>query len=148
MKASKKGIDFIKRYESFSSKVYYCQAGKPTIGYGHVITKEESHLLKATITKEEALKILARDLERFEKAVLRLVKVPISQTQFDMLVSFAFNTGEGQKGLAGSTLLKKVNLNPNDQTIKDEFSKWVWANGMRSNGLIRRRKEEGEVYFT
>jgi lysozyme len=148
MKISKEGIDFIKSFESFKPKMYYCQAGKPTIGYGTVIdTESEKYLLTATIAEEKASQLMAIDLGRFERSVNSLVKVKLTQHQFDMLVSFAYNAGAGDDGLAGSTLLKKVNINPNDPTIKAEFNRWVYAGGKKSNGLIRRRKDEGEIYF-
>jgi lysozyme len=147
MKISKEGIEFIKGFEKFRPKMYICPAGKPTIGYGHVITARDQHLMTAAITQAQALEILDEDLDRFEKAVNSLVKVKLTQNQFDMLVSFAFNVGEGQDGLAGSTLLKKVNINPLDPTIKAEFNRWVYSNKKKLEGLVVRRKDEGEIYF-
>ena len=66
--------------------------------------------------------------------------------QFDALVSFAYNVGVGN--FAKSTLLKKVNANPNDPTIRSEFEKWNKANGRVLKGLVTRRKEEADLYFT
>ena len=68
------------------------------------------------------------------------------QNQFDALVSFAYNLGNG--ALKGSTLLKKVNANPNDIAIKKEFLKWVNAGGKRLQGLVNRRTEEANLYFS
>jgi lysozyme len=70
----------------------------------------------------------------------------ITQNQFNALVSFAYNLGA--QSLKGSTLLKKVNANPNDPTIAVEFLKWVNAGGRKVAGLVRRREAEANLYFT
>jgi lysozyme len=69
----------------------------------------------------------------------------VNQNQFDALVSFAYNLGSG--ALKSSTLLKKVNINPNDTTIQAEFEKWVYAGNVKLQGLIRRRKSEAFLYY-
>jgi len=82
---------------------------------------------------------------RFAKRVDTLVTSNINQNQFNALVSFAYNVGTGN--FASSTLLKKVNKNPNDLTIKAEFLRWNKANGKVINGLTNRRIEEADLYF-
>jgi len=62
------------------------------------------------------------------------------------LISFAYNLGEG--ALRSSTLLKKVNANPIDVSIRDEFMKWVHSNGEVVEGLVNRRRDEANLYFT
>ena len=94
---------------------------------------------------EEVDAILRADLARFEKGVATYCPVPLTQGQFDALVSFAFNLGTA--ALAKSTLLKKVKANPDDPAISREFAKWVNAGGLKRNGLVTRRRIEAELYF-
>ena len=70
----------------------------------------------------------------------------LNQNQFNALVSFAYNVGTGN--FSSSTLLKKVNRNPDDLTIKDEFLRWNKAGGKVLNGLTNRRNEEADLYFS
>jgi lysozyme len=146
MKTGKEGIELIKAFEGFRGRKYYCAAGEPTIGYGHVILKGEERLHTATISEQEGELLLQRDLFKFEAHVKRLVKVRLTQPQFDALVSFAYNCGPAN--LERSTLLKKVNANPNDKSIAYEFSRWNKAGGKVLNGLTRRRKAEADLYFS
>ncbi|MCJ2030709.1 lysozyme [Methylobacterium sp. J-043] len=95
------------------------------------------------ITQAEADDILARDLVRFEDAVARLVRVPVTQNQFDALVSFAFNLGEGNLG--SSTLLKKLNAGDYDGAA-DQFARWNKAKGKVLTGLTRRRAAEADLF--
>ena len=99
------------------------------------------------ITKEKADELLMEDLQEFQKGVEKLTsRVKLIDNQFSALVSFAFNLGLGN--LENSTLLKKVNRNPNDETIRNEFMKWIYAGGKPLEGLKRRRKHEADLYFT
>ena len=83
---------------------------------------------------------------RFAKRVNTLVTSNLNQNQFNALVSFAYNVGTGN--FSSSTLLKKVNRNPDDLTIKDEFLRWNKAGGKVLNGLTNRRNEEAILYFS
>ena len=85
-------------------------------------------------------------LVSFEKAVDSYCIDTINQSQFDALCSFAYNCGVGN--LKSSTLLKKVNVNPDDPTIKDEFLKWTKGGGKTLPGLVKRRTEEAQLYFS
>ena len=152
MKTSSNGIALIKSFESLKLTAYRCAAGVPTIGYGHtgadVTAADVSG--KKTITEVQAEALLKKDLEKFEKGVSDLTKgVALNQNQFDALVSFAFNVGIGSDttGLKGSTLLKKLRVNPNDKAIAAEFALWNKAKGVVLNGLTARRKAEAELYF-
>ena len=141
MKTSNKGIDLIKKHEGFRSKAYRCSANVLTIGFGHTLNVKSTDV----ITLDEADHFLRQDVEFAEKEVNRH-NLNINQNQFDALVSFVFNLGVGN--FARSTLLRKIKSNPNDPTIRKEFERWIYAGGKVLNGLVRRRKEEAELYFT
>jgi len=147
LKISKEGLDLIKKYEGFRNHPYLCSANVPTIGYGNTYYPNGNKvtLNDPPITKQRAEELLLIIVASFEKGVNRLVKSSINQNQFDALVSFAYNLGV--TALSTSTLLKKVNVNPNDPSIKNEFKKWVNAGGKRLKGLVRRRNEEAFLYF-
>lgn len=136
------GIDLIKRFEGFSHTVYICPAGYPTIGYGHVVKPQEREQFAGGITTAQAEVLLRQDVQTAERAVLRLITVPLTNGQFDALVSFTFNLGAG--ALQRSTLRRKLNRRDH-AIIPAEFRKWVWAGGRKLEGLARRR--EAEVYL-
>ena len=145
-KGSQKLIDLIKKFEGCKLEAYKCPAGIPTIGFGSTLYENGERIkLGDKIDLKRAEQLLANTLGTYELFVDANTRDDISQGQFDALVDFAYNCGNGN--LKSSTLLKKVNLNPNDKTIKDEFMKWTRANGKIMNGLINRRKAEVEVYF-
>lgn len=141
MKTSQKGIDLIKRLESFRSKPYYCAAGVLTIGYGHTRTVFKN----LVVTEKQAEELLISDLQIFEKQ-LNYLYLNLNQNQYDAIISFIFNLGIGN--FRKSTLLKKIKLNPDDLTIAGEFVKWIKAGGKRLRGLLLRRIAESELYFT
>lgn len=142
MKTSERGIDLIKSFEGLSLKTYKCPAGIDTIGYGHTGNDVKPDMV---ITEQQAEELLKKDLNQFEIGVGKLITSGINQNQFDALVSFAYNLGTG--ALQKSTLLKKVNADPDDLAIAKEFNKWVLAGGKRLEGLVRRRKAESDLYF-
>lgn len=141
MKTSDKGIDLIKKYEGFRAKAYKCPSDKWTIGYGHTLNVKSTDV----IDKAQAEYFLRQDVEFAEKEVNRH-NLNINQNQFDALVSFVFSLGVGN--FARSTLLRKIKSNPDDPTIRKEFERWVYAGGKILTGLIKRRKEEANLYFT
>ena len=141
MKTSPKGISLIKEFEGLSLDAYLCSAGVLTIGYGHTGGVQKGD----KITAKKAEELLQDDLKKFENGVLRLVRVPLNQNQFDALVSFAFNLGVGNLGK--STLLRKLN----DRDFKGaaaEFVRWNKAGGRELAGLTRRRNAEAELFST
>jgi lysozyme len=89
--------------------------------------------------------MLKETADKFATDVDKLIKSKLTQNQFNALVSFAFNLGV--TALNKSTLLKKVNINPNDPTIAAEFAKWNKAGGKVLNGLTKRRAKEAKLYF-
>ena len=134
------GHALIKAFEGFSSSVYLCPAGYPTIGYGHVVLPGETF---GEITTHEGEALLARDLPRYERAVCRLIELPLSDPCFDALVSFTFNLGEG--ALAASTLRRLVNAGRACEAAP-QFDRWVFAAGRKLPGLVRRRAAERALW--
>ena len=147
MKLGSKGLELIKSFEGFYSKPYLDPIGIPTIGYGatYYPDKRKVTMKDKPLTEKEASDLLKEMMITYENDVKRLVKRELNQNQFDALVSFTYNLGAANLGK--STLLKKVNANPCDKTIKDEFLKWSKAGGKVLNGLTRRRNAEAELYF-
>jgi lysozyme len=140
MKTSQKGVDLIKGFESFSPVPYKCEAGKLTIGYGHLIKPKENF---TRITKEEAEDILKKDISATECALNQYVSVNLNQNQFDALVSLVFNIGVGN--FFTSTLLHI--LNKEDYAgASEQFDRWIFVKKRISHGLERRRKKEKELF--
>jgi lysozyme len=142
-----KGIPIIRKFEGLKLRAYLCPADVWTIGYGNTFYENGSKVQEGEkITLDRADKLLFFVVTKFEAEVKKLVKSAINDNQLGALTSFAFNVGAGN--LAKSTLLKKVNANPNDVTIRDEFMRWTKAGGKVLNGLVTRRKAEADLYFS
>lgn len=137
------GLGLIRRFEGFSPTIYICPAGYPTIGYGHVVLANEQDRFATGITPAQATELLRQDVRIAERAVLRLISVPLTDGQFDALVSFTFNLGAG--ALQRSTLRLKANRGEHE-SVPAELMKWVWAAGKKLLGLVRRRQAEGACY--
>ena len=148
MKIDKKGLSLIAEFEGLSLKPYKCSASIPTIGYGSTYYENGTRVQMSDvpITKQRAEQLLQHTADRFASKVANLIKKPVTQNQFNALVSFAFNVGSG--ALASSTLLKLVNVNPNDIMIAKEFLKWNKINKVPVQGLTNRRIKESALYFT
>ena len=146
MQTSLDGIQLITRYEGFRAKPYLCSGGKATIGYGSTFWEDGTpvKMTDKVITRGRGNDLFRNTLKKYESAVNKYVKSAINQNQFDALVSFCYNVGGAN--LSKSTLLKKVNINPIDLTIKNEFLKWNRAGGIVLQGLINRRKAEYTLY--
>ncbi len=140
MKISQAGKDLIISFEGIRLEAYKCPAGVWTIGVGSTVPAVHAG---EVITKQQALARFDKDLAKFENAVDRLVKVPLTQNQFDALVSFTFNVGEG--ALAKSTLLKKLNAGDYD-AVPSELMKWTKGGGKELPGLVRRRRAEAAMW--
>lgn len=165
MKASEKCIALIKKWESLHDgdlstiglEPKMCPAGIWTEGYGHAMKFKGAFLqgrfnerfswsLRQVKTEADALRLLKADITEFEDHVNDIVTSSINQNQFDALVSFCFNLGP--TSLRNSSLVKKVNANPNDPAIRREFEKWVLCGGLKLQGLVNRRKDEANLYFS
>ena len=138
MKVSEDCINLVSKFEGFSGKAYKCPAGVWTIGYGHT----EGVKPNDTITQEKAKELLNEELNSFSERVASML-ITATQSQFDALVSFAYNLGTG--ALRGSTLLKLHNAGKYTEA-KAEFGKWTRAAGVVLNGLVKRRAAEAELY--
>lgn len=148
MKLSSSGLDLIKRFEGYSDRPYLCAAGKPTISYGltYYPNGKKVTMKDSKITKQEGDEMFYKIVSNFASDVLKLVKTNITVNQLNALTSFAYNVGVAN--LQKSTLLKLVNINPNDANIAKEFLKWNKANGKVLNGLTNRRIAESALYFS
>jgi lysozyme len=136
----------IKKFEGYMSKAYPDAKGVWTIGYGNTFYTDGTPVKEGdTITKVEAEKLFSEVLDQFAGDVADAVRVELNKCQFDALVSFTYNVGIGN--LKRSTLLKKVNADPKDESIRTEFNKWNKSGGKTLPGLIKRRKDEADYYF-
>ena len=146
MKLNKAGADLIKEFEGCKLKAYQCSAMKWTIGFGNTFYEDGSPVLPGhAITQQKADQLFELIANEFAAKVAKLVTSIVTLNQFGALVSFAYNCGIAN--LQKSTLLKKVNANPNDPSIRAEFAKWNKANSKILAGLSRRREAEANLYF-
>ena len=143
IRVSSVGLSLIKQFEKLRSVGYVCPAGFPTIGYGHVIKVGEA--FPQPLSELEAETLLLQDIEGAAKAVHRLIKVPLTQGQFDALISFTFNCGAG--ALQRSTLRACVNRQDHGQ-VPAELLKWTHSCGKFLTGLMHRRMAEALLYVT
>lgn len=139
MHISEAGLTLIRQSEGLRLSAYRCPAGIPTIGYGSTAGVR----MGQTITAERAESLLREDVRQFESAVDRLVKVPLTQSQYDALVSFSFNLGA--KSLEKSTLLRLLNAGDYSGAAA-QFDRWVYASGKKLPGLITRRAAERALF--
>ena len=137
MQLSSAGLELIKRSEGFRNRVYRDVAGIPTIGYGHRLLPAEA--FASGMDELQASQILIRDVRVAEQAVEGLVKVALTEGQFDALVDFCFNLGAGK--LASSTLLKVLN-GGRYQDAAEQLLRWDLAGGEENAGLKARREAE------
>ena len=158
MNVSPRAITMIRHHEGVRNKPYRCPALLWTIGVGHVMYPEQAKLPMnrrgevnlriedfRVFTDGEIDAILRSDLDRFERGVERFCPVPLTQGQFDALVSFAFNVGLGT--LQRSTLRQKV-LRGDMEGAAEEFLKYCLAGGKILKGLQNRRKDERAVFLS
>lgn len=142
MKTSSQGLALIEQFEGFVTTPYRCPAGWWTIGYGHVIREAEQERL-VQVDRSTARELLQQDVRVVEQAIARLIHVPLTQPQFDALVSFTFNLGAG--ALQRSSFRRKINRGEHEE-VPRELMRWVWGGGRKLPGLVRRRAAEGRLY--
>lgn len=143
MKTSADGRRFIEAFEGRYLKAYQDSVGVWTVGFGHTTAAGEPYITRdMTITEDDADRILANDLAKVERQVLGCIQKPLNQAQFDALVSFTFNLGQGN--LSRSSLARRINAG--DYDVAGEFIKWNRAGGQVLAGLTRRRKAESLMW--
>lgn len=147
--------NLVKLSEGLSLKAYHDSIDPPgvdTIGYGTIqypptyLGGKKVKVGDPPITEAQATEFLKWEIGQQAQFVDPLLRDDLSVNQFDAIISFAYNEGVGR--FKTSTLRSKVNANPADPTIRDEFMKWVFADGKKQKGLITRRKAEADLYFT
>jgi len=153
MKASDIIKESIKKHEGIKLKAYRCPANVWTIGYGH--TKDVNEGM--SITQSEADDFLEEDVTEAEEAVISLIGKSLMpfvlQQEFDSMVSFVFNLGKPKT--RKYSILKKWRKRFNarkvlyysDEEILYWFGKYVYGDGKRLPGLVKRRKEEAENFI-
>lgn len=141
MKHSATCVALVREFEGCRLTAYQDSGGVWTIGYGHTSGVGPNQVC----TEEQALVWLDDDLAISDAAVNRLVTVRITQNQFDALVDFDFNDGEGN--LERSSLLKFLNIGQSLLAAR-EFGKWIYAAGQVEPGLVRRRAAEQTLFLT
>ena len=147
MDLSEVGLNFIKDWEKLELEAYHGAADPPgvwTIGYGHTRTAKEGQ----TITEEDALQLLKQDLLEAVLGVNKALEeghalLDTSQSQFDAMVSLAFNVGV--YAVQTSTLMAH-HTEGNFFLAAQEFGRWHFSNKQRRRGLLRRRFREAAMY--
>jgi len=140
MRTGQKGIDLIKKYEGCKLTSYLCPAMKWTIGWGNTHYEDGSDVKDGdTITQERADELLLNLLPKYEATVNKYIKRPLNQNEFDALVSFCWNCGSSE------TLFRLVNAY-DDKTVEWWKTHYIKGGGKVLSGLVKRRKEESELY--
>lgn len=144
------GIELIKKYEGCKLKAYRCPAGVLTIGYGNTTYLNGNKVKEGDIISQEEADALFKDtVDKFEQQVKMILgdtlKAILPESSISALVSFAYNVGI--TAFAKSTLLRIIKDNKNNlKDIEIQFKRWNKANGKVLEGLVKRRKEEFEMY--
>ena len=141
LQLSAAGIEALCGYESCSLTAYRDSGGVWTIGWGHTGPDVHEGL---TWTQDQADAAFVRDTAWAQAAVRNDVAVPLTQPQFDALVSLVFNIGAG--AFARSTLLRKLNAG-DYRGAADEFLRWNRDNGEVVTGLAVRRAKERAMFL-
>jgi len=147
MKISPKGLKLITKFEGFSATPYKCPAKVPTIGFGFTIYPDGTQvtLSDPAISMSEAYEILAKLVVNYENTVNKVIKVELTQGQFDALVSLCYNIG--RKNFSNSTLVKELNAGKPIKEVAEHFMSWVKARGKTLPGLITRRSFEKHYFL-
>ncbi|MCU1247102.1 MAG: phage-related lysozyme (muraminidase) [Edaphobacter sp.] len=149
MQISNAGLNLIKTDEGFKPHLYDCPANDATIGYGHLVHHgpvcgaASEAPFAGGITEEQGSALLIEDVAYAEHSVAHLVMVPLSQGQYDALVSFTYNEGAGR--LQTSTLLEVLNAG-NYGAVPSELLKWEFGGGKKLAGMVARREAEAALF--
>lgn len=146
MKVNADGYALLKRFEGCRLKAYLCPAGVWTIGYGNTFYEDGTKVKEGdVITQQRADELAKFIVEQFADSIRAMIKQPLNENQFSACVSLAYNIGTG--GFKKSSVLRKLNVNPNDSTIADSFRMWNKGGGVVLKGLVNRREAEIQLYF-
>jgi len=146
MKLSQNGYEFISQEEGVKTHAYQDAIGIWTVGIGFIQVDGTKVTKDTTLSLDSIKTEFFKQIVKYEDTVNNYVTSKINQNQFDALVSFSFNLGVG--ALPSSHLLIKINANPQDSTITDEFVKWDKAGGKVNQSILGRRKREAKLYFS
>ena len=139
MNISEQGLELIKIFEGCELKAYKCAAGVWTIGYGHIKGVSEGDEISASTANI----MLQEEIVEYEDYINNGVTVPLKQHQFDAMVSWVYNLGNGN--LTSSTLLKVLNSSDYDG-VPEQMMRWNKAGGKVLEGLTRRRQAEADMF--
>jgi lysozyme len=141
------GLELIKHYEGWRDAVYLCSAARCTIGWGSTWDRDGNAitLKHLDITKKQGEYLLLREVRHSEAAIRKLVKTELTENMFSSLCSFIYNVGSGN--FQKSTMRMRLNRGLHEEAA-DEFPKWRRAGGRIVKGLVRRRKQERELFLT
>jgi len=135
--------NLIKQFEGLRLTPYYCPAGHKTIGYGHVITPQES--IGNRINKQQAEELLEDDIRKCQTALHKYCSVPLTENQQAALISFIFNCGVG--AFQSSTLRQRLNRGEY-LNAANELLRWIHAKGVKLPGLVERREIEQSLFLS
>ena len=141
------GLELIKHYEGWRKSVYLCSAARATIGWGSTWDRngDAVTLKHLDITKKQGEYLLIREVRHSEAEIRKLVKTELTENMFSSLCSFIYNVGSGN--FQKSTMRMRLNRGLHEEAA-DEFPKWRKAGGRIVKGLVRRRKQERELFLT
>lgn len=140
-------IDFIKKFEGCKLKAYQKKGDLPTIGYGTTFYPNGVTVkLGDVITQSQADEYLSAYIVTMNGDIKKVLKAELNPNQRVAIMSFVYNFGITK--FKKSTLLKKININPEDPSIRDEFAKWISKGTIFEKGLRIRRAAEADIYFT
>jgi lysozyme len=145
MEVSKAGMEFIASFEAVILHTYDDGFGFPTIGIGHLIKPGDGFNSKSKITREEAFALFKKDLKQYEDTVNSAIKVPMTQNQFDAMVSLCFNIG--REGFRGSSLVRVMNRGDVTEAA-ERILLWNRVKGRVVRGLTRRREAEKAMFLS
>ena len=143
-------LDLVKKFEGCKLTAYKDPASKNglpiTIAYGNTMYTDGSKIkLGDIITQQKADELLQWAIDK-KTNVIKSMNLHLDSNQFDAITSFVYNCGIG--AFEKSTMLKKIKINPNDETIRHEFMRFINVDGVVNKGLIRRRKLESDLYYS
>jgi lysozyme len=158
MKTNEAGIKILHEFEDCKLKAYKCPAGVWTIGWGNTFYEDGSRVREGDlITQERADSLFKVILSRFEDQAKRAITSQVNENQFSAFVSALYNIGPGSRRKSGlirlkngqpSTLLRLINANPTNPSIRNQFMVWISTGSGFENGLRRRRRAEADLYFS